>query len=88
MPPQHGKSMLITQTYPSYYFLKNPNKKTIIISYGDDLARLFGRKNKEKIKEFLNSLPEKNKQQAREKLKSKFPNLDKQKLKEYKSITN
>ena len=43
---------------------------------------------KEKIKEFLNSLPEKNKQQAREKLKSKFPNLDKQKLKEYKSITN
>lgn len=52
MPPQHGKSMLITQTYPSYYFLKNPNKKTIIISYGDDLARLFGRKNKEKIKEF------------------------------------
>ena len=43
---------------------------------------------KEKIKEFLNSLPEKNKQQAKEKLKSKFPNLDKQKLKEYKSITN
>lgn len=52
MPPQHGKSMLITQTYPSYYFMKNPNDKTIIISYGDDLARLFGRKNKEKIKEF------------------------------------
>lgn len=52
MPPQHGKSMLITQTYPSYYFSKNPDKKTIIISYGDDLARLFGRKNKEKIKEF------------------------------------
>lgn len=52
MPPQHGKSMLITQTYPSYYLMKNPNDKTIIISYGDDLARLFGRKNKEKIKEF------------------------------------
>lgn len=52
MPPQHGKSMLITQTYPSYYFMKNPNDRTIIISYGDDLARLFGRKNKEKIKEF------------------------------------
>lgn len=52
MPPQHGKSMLITQTYPSYYFMKNPNDKTIIISYGDDLARLFGRKNKEKIREF------------------------------------
>lgn len=52
MPPQHGKSMLITQTFPSYYFMKNPDDKTIIISYGDDLARLFGRKNKEKIKEF------------------------------------
>lgn len=52
MPPQHGKSMLITQTFPSYYFMKHPDSKTIIISYGDDLARLFGRKNKEKIKEF------------------------------------
>ena len=38
MPPQHGKSMLITQTFPSYYFMKNPDDKTIIISYGDDLA--------------------------------------------------
>lgn len=52
MPPQHGKSVLITQTFPSYYFMKHPDSKTIIISYGDDLARLFGRKNKEKIKEF------------------------------------
>lgn len=52
MPPQHGKSVLITQTFPSYYFMKHPDDKTIIISYGDDLARLFGRKNKEKIKEF------------------------------------
>lgn len=56
MPPQHGKSMLITQTFPSYYFMKHPDDKTIIISYGDDLARLFGRKNKEKIKEFGSEL--------------------------------
>lgn len=56
MPVQHGKSVFLTQSLPSYYIGKNPTKKSIIISYGDDLARSFGRKNREKINEFGNGL--------------------------------
>ena len=56
MPVQHGKSVFLTQSLPSYYIGKNPTNKSIIISYGDDLARTFGRKNREKIKEFGESL--------------------------------
>ena len=29
MPPRHGKSMSVTETFPSYYLGKNPNKKVI-----------------------------------------------------------
>lgn len=52
MPVQHGKSMFISQSLPSFYIGKNPSNRAILISYGDDLARIFGRKNREKIKEF------------------------------------
>lgn len=51
MPPQHGKSQCITETLPSYYLGKFPSKRVIEVSYGDDLAQLFGRRNKEKIQE-------------------------------------
>ena len=49
MPPQHGKSMTVTETLPSWFLLKNPQKRVIEISYSEDFARLFGRKNKQKI---------------------------------------
>ncbi|MEG0133106.1 MAG: phage terminase large subunit [Clostridium sp.] len=49
MPPQHGKSQCVTETLPSYYLGKFPDKRVIEVSYGDDLARRFGRKNKDKI---------------------------------------
>jgi predicted phage terminase large subunit-like protein len=52
MPPQHGKSQMITETLPSYFIGRNPEKRVIIVSYGDDLARRFGRRNKQKIEEF------------------------------------
>jgi len=52
MPPQHGKSQSVTETLPSYYLGRNPTKRVIEISYGDDLAQRFGRRNKEKIQEF------------------------------------
>jgi predicted phage terminase large subunit-like protein len=52
MPPRHGKSQTITESFPSYFNGKNPNKRTIVVSYGDELAREFGRKNKQKIDEF------------------------------------
>lgn len=52
MPPQHGKSMCVTETLPSYYLGKYPDKRVIEVSYGDDLARRFGRSNKRKIEQF------------------------------------
>ena len=50
--PQHGKSMSVTETLPSWYLGKNPTHRVIEISYGDDLAQGFGRRNKEKIERF------------------------------------
>lgn len=51
-PPQHGKSTTITETLPSWFLMKNPDKNVIQVSYGDDLAERFGKRNKEKIAEF------------------------------------
>jgi len=52
MPPQHGKSQSITETLPSWYLGNYPDKRVIEVSYGDDLARKFGRRNKQKINEY------------------------------------
>ena len=51
-PPQHGKSMTITETLPSWYLGKNPTHRVIEVSYGEDFAKKFGRRNKEKITRF------------------------------------
>jgi len=56
IPPQHGKSMLVSETLPSYYLGKNPLKRVIVVSYGDDLARRFGRRNRQKIQEYGDKL--------------------------------
>lgn len=53
-PPQHGKSTTITATLPSWYVMRNPDKKVITVSYGDDLAHRFGKQNLEKVKKFGN----------------------------------
>ncbi len=52
MPPQHGKSMTITETLPSYYLCKNPQGRVIEISYNEELAMLFGRRNQHKLSEY------------------------------------
>ncbi|MGI6168815.1 MAG: phage terminase large subunit [Christensenellales bacterium] len=52
MPPQHGKSMTITETLPSWFLMKNPDGRVIEISYSEDFAQLFGRRNRSKINEF------------------------------------
>lgn len=52
MPPQHGKSMTITETLPSWYLGKKPSNRVIEISYSEDFALLFGRRNNSKIKMF------------------------------------
>lgn len=52
MPPQHGKSMMITETFPSYCLGRNPDLRAMIGSYNNDFAQKFGRKNREKIEDF------------------------------------
>lgn len=49
MPPQHGKSTTITQTFPSYYLMKHPNKKVMVASYSIGLAQRFGTSNLQKF---------------------------------------
>lgn len=52
MPPQHGKSMSVTETLPSWFIGTQPEKRCIIACYNETFARNFGRRNKAKIKEF------------------------------------
>ena len=52
MPPRHSKSMTITETFPSYFIGRNPNKKVIATAYSESLARKFGRLNRNKLLEF------------------------------------
>lgn len=51
-PPQHGKSMTVTETLPSWFIGKKPDKRCIVACYNDDFAGKFGRKNKQKIEEY------------------------------------
>lgn len=56
MPPRHGKSQEITETFPSYYMQKwakrGVKKNVIQTSYSADLAEDFGSKNRNKVDEF------------------------------------
>lgn len=52
LPPRHGKSMTVTETFPSFFIGKNPDKRVISSAYSDNLARKFGRLNRNKLKEF------------------------------------
>lgn len=52
LPPRHGKSLTVSETFPSYYLGKNPDKRIIAISYSQALARKFGRLNRNKFGEF------------------------------------
>lgn len=56
LPPQHGKSTYITETFPAYYLGKNPNKLVMVVSYSEELYKKFGRKNREKFKQYSNEL--------------------------------
>jgi len=52
MPPRHGKSMTVTETFPSYFIAKNPERRVIEVSYGDSLAQRFGKFNRQKAQEY------------------------------------
>jgi len=49
LPPQHGKSMHITETFPSYFLGHFPEEGVIEVSYNDTFASKFGSRNKDKI---------------------------------------
>ena len=55
-PPQHGKSLTITESLPSWYLGKYPTRQVILASYNDDFAERFCRKNKTKIRQFGDKL--------------------------------
>lgn len=52
MPPRHSKSMTVTESFPSWFIGKDPERRVIEVSYGDALARRFGRANRRKIESF------------------------------------
>lgn len=43
MPPQHGKSELVSRSFPGYHLLRNPHENLILTSYGADLAYALSR---------------------------------------------
>jgi predicted phage terminase large subunit-like protein len=44
MPPQHGKSSVLTIRYPVYLLERNPKTRIVVASYSADLAEKFSRK--------------------------------------------
>lgn len=52
VPAQHGKSMHITETFPSFFLGHFPHEGVIEISYNSDFASKFGGRNKDKVKEY------------------------------------
>ena len=52
VPPQHGKSHTITETLPSWFIGRNPDKRAILTAYNADIAEKFGNKNRQLIKQF------------------------------------
>lgn len=52
VPPQHGKSMTITESLPSWLLGHNPDARIIIVSYNLDFSKLFLRRNRDKIVDY------------------------------------
>jgi predicted phage terminase large subunit-like protein len=49
MPPRSGKSMIVSEFFPAWYLGRNPDKRIIAASYGQELASDFGRKVRNQI---------------------------------------
>lgn len=43
MAPRHGKSKLATELFPTWYLGRDPKRRVLSLSYGQDLADVFGR---------------------------------------------
>lgn len=51
-PPQHGKSTAVTETLPSWFLGRWPDRRVIVAGYSDDFAERFCRRNREKLQQF------------------------------------
>lgn len=51
-PPQHGKSMTVTEALPSWWLITHPDQRIIIASYNEDSAARFSRRNREKLRDW------------------------------------
>lgn len=52
VPSQHGKSMNVTETLPSWIVGKYPKKRVIMASYNESFASKFLRRNRAKMREY------------------------------------
>ncbi len=52
LPPRHSKSMTVSETFPSWFIGRHPDRRVIEVSYGDALAQKFGRANRRKVEDF------------------------------------
>ena len=51
-PPQHGKSMSVTEALPAWVLMRNPETRVILASYNEDSAERFARRNREKLSQW------------------------------------
>jgi len=54
--PQTGKSLTITESFPSWAMIKKPRMKMILLGYAADFASKFGRRNRDKFSEYAPKL--------------------------------
>jgi predicted phage terminase large subunit-like protein len=52
LPPRHSKSSTVSENFPSWYLGRDPRRKVILVSYGDSLAKKFGRSNRQRIETY------------------------------------
>ena len=53
MPPRHGKSMLISEYFPSWFLGNHPDKYVIFAAYAQEFADDFGRKVRNQLQDPL-----------------------------------
>ncbi|MBQ6205525.1 MAG: phage terminase large subunit [Oscillospiraceae bacterium] len=51
-PPQHGKSMSVTEALPAWVLMRKPETRVILASYNEDSAERFARRNREKLSQW------------------------------------
>jgi hypothetical protein len=52
LPPLHSKSMTVTETFPSWFIGRNPERKVIEVSYCDEFAKKFGREYLKEVQDY------------------------------------